>query len=287
MAFLLYFGCMKQIMVNGKLLPADEPALAADNRGYRYGDGLFETLKVVNGQIALAGYHFDRLMQGLQLLRFHLPALLTPARLQEEILRLCRKNGCEQLARVRLSFSRGSGGLYETGDAPVYLAECWPLADHFQQWNENGLVTGWYKDAVKTCDAFSGLKTASFLPYVMAALHAREQKWNECFLLNDRHTVADATIANVFMIKNGRIHTPPLSDGGVNGVMRRHLLTVLPEAGYSVEEKSLTPGDLADADELFLTNAISGMRWVRQFGDSQYTCTEAAGIYHRFVQTIW
>lgn len=287
MAFLFYFGGMKQIIVNGKLLPADEAALPADNRGYRYGDGLFETLKVVNGRIALAGYHFERLMNGLKLLQFHLPALLTSDRLREDILRLCQKNGCEQLARVRLSFSRGSGGLYETDAQPLYVVECWPLASHYQQWNENGLVTGWYKDAVKTCDAFSGLKTASFLPYVMAALHAREQKWNDSFLLNNRHTVADATIANVFMIKNGRISTPPLSDGGVNGVMRRHLLTVLPEAGYSVEERSLTPGDLADADELFLTNAISGIRWVRQFGDSSYTCSEAAGIYRQFVKTIW
>jgi len=267
-------------------MPAAEPALLVSNRGYRYGDGVFETIKVSGGKLLLETFHFERLFSGLYLLQFDLPRLLSKEKLRDEILQLCRKNGAEQLARVRLSFFRGNGGLYDDDKAPRYIIECWPLNSSFNQLNENGLVIGVYPDAQKSCDRFSNLKSANFLPYSMAALYARANRMNDCLVLNANGHIADSTIANIFIIKDGVICTPSLGEGCVNGVMRRHLLASLQQAGEETREMAISISSLAEADEVFLSNAIRGISWVRQYGDSTYTNTKTEEIYKRFVTTI-
>lgn len=261
--------------------------LQASNRGYRYGDGLFETMKIVNGKILLQPYHFERLFAGLSLLKFEIPKLFTIQKMEEEIRLLCHKNDCEKLGRIRLSVFRGNGGLYDEDKRLQYLVECWPLPPSFNQLNENGLVIDIYPDAVKNNDKFSNLKSASFLPYSMAAIFAKENKLNDCLVLNNGGSIADSTIANIFIIKNESICTPALDKGCVNGVMRRHLLTRMNEAGNKILEKTITADDLMDADEVFLTNAINGLRWVKQFRQKAYTNTKTLEIYTRFVKTIW
>ena len=124
------------ISFNGKITAADQPVLQAANRGYRYGDGLFETLRLENGVILLEGLHFKRLMKGLQLLKFELPKLFSPGKLAEEILHLAEKNQVRELGRVRLSVFRGNGGLYDADRGLQYLVECWPLPESFNHLNE-------------------------------------------------------------------------------------------------------------------------------------------------------
>ncbi|MDZ4795844.1 MAG: aminotransferase class IV [Bacteroidota bacterium] len=278
---------MNSIYLNGKILPADEPALLATNRGYRYGDGLFETMKVMEGKILLAAYHFERLFAGLELLKFEIPKLLTREKLEAAIQSLCRKNKCEQLARVRLSFSRGNGGLYDDDRKLQYLVECWPLNESMNRLNENGLMIDIYPDAEKGTDKFSNLKSANFLPYSMAALFAKENKLNDCLVLNTMGHIADSTIANLFLIKNGVLMTPGLAQGCVAGVMRRYLIGTLQQAGLKVQEMAISAQDLKNADEIFLTNAISGIRWVKQFGEKSFTNEKTGDIYNRFVKTIF
>ncbi len=278
---------MNYVCFNGNFLSSDEPVLPAANRGYRYGDGLFETMKLVRGNILLEQLHFKRLFAGLDLLKMKLPGSVTPERLKTDIISLCRKNKCENLARVRLSVSRGIGGLYDDPGKAEYLVESWPLDETMNRLNENGLVTGIFPGARKSCDLFSGLKSASFLPYVMASLYAKEQKWNDCFVLNTAGNIADTTIANLFIIKNGQICTPSLSEGCVAGVMREYLLTKLREEGRIVTETRISPADLLDADEVFLTNAIRGIRWVGRFGDTHYKNDLSGEIYDRYVKTIF
>ena len=105
----------------------------------------------------------------------------------------------------------------------------------------------------------------------MAALWAKQQKLNDAILLNPYDRVADATIANVFMVKNGIVKTPPLTEGPVNGVMRKHILSCLHKMDIPFEETPVTAEDLSEASEIFLTNAIYGMRWVKQLGKSGFT----------------
>jgi branched-chain amino acid aminotransferase len=284
--FLFYFAGMKSLSFNGKIIPAHEPLLLATNRSYRYGDGLFETMKVVDGNIQLANYHFERLFSGLLLLKFEISKLFTADILQQEIIRLCKRNNCEGLSRVRLSVFRGNGGLYDEDKALQYIIECWPLNESANKLNENGLVTDIYPDASKSCDKFSNLKSANFLPYNMAAQFAKESKLNDCFVLNTFGRIADSTIANVFIIRDGTILTPPLSEGCIAGVMRRYLLQKFAEEKLKHTEIPLTIKDLENADEIFLTNAIKGIQWVRQFREKGYTNFKTVEIYNRFIKTI-
>ena len=260
----------------------NEPALLVSNRGYRYGDGLFETIKIIEGKIVLATLHFERLFNSLQLLKFKTPELFTVEKLQHEILNLAKKNKCEQLARVRLSVFRGHGGLYDNDrdKEPQYIIECGPLNESVNILNENGFVIDVYPIARKSCDIFSSLKTANFLPYTMAALYAKENKLNDCLVLNTAGNIADATIANIFLIKNGIITTPALSEGCVNGVIRKMILN----SGLLIKECVVTLEDILQADEVFLTNAINGIRWVKQFRNKTYTNRKTTEIYNRFIQ---
>ena len=275
---------MNYINLNGKIQPGDQPALLVSNRGYRYGDGLFETIRVVDEKIHLHQYHFERLFSGLELLQFEIPKLFTTEKLTEEILNLCKKNKCEHLARARLSVFRGNGGLYDNDKTLQYAIECWPLNDTYDKLNENGLVIDIYQGAKKSCDAFSNLKSANFLPYNMAALYAKENKLNDCLVLNSKGNIADSTIANFFIIKNGVVFTPSLSEGCISGVMRRFLIEKLHSTDYELREEALTIKNLEEADEVFLTNAVKGIRWVKQYRDKFYSNINTRKIYVQIIK---
>ena len=272
---------MSQICFNGKFVKEDEPVLLAANRSYRYGDGLFETIKVSQGKILLEQFHFERLFSGLSVLKFEIPKLFSPEKISDQILQLCKKNNCDGLGRVRLSVFRGNGGLYDTDSSLQYIIECWPLNESVNRLNEKGLVIDIFPDAKKSVDNFSNLKSANFLPYSMAALYAKENKLNDCLILNTGGNITDSTKANIFLIKNRLVKTPALTQGCINGVMRRYLLTSLAETGYQVQETTINEGDLLHADEIFLTNAINGIRWVKQFRDNIYINTMTVEIYNR------
>jgi branched-chain amino acid aminotransferase len=278
---------MNSICLNGKLLPADKPALMADNRSYRYGGGLFETMKMINGKIILEQYHFERLFSGIKLMKFQVPSLFKPGKLRKEILHTCKKNKCESLARIRLSVFRGNGGLYGEKQSLQYLIECWPAEKSVNEINKNGLVIDIFPDLQKTCDVFSNLKSANFLPYVMAAQYAKENKLNDCLVNNTKGHIADATIANIFLVKNNLIITPALGEGCVNGVMRRYLVEKLQATTFDLRQGVVTKNDLETFDEIFFTNAMYGIRWVKQFRDKKYINTQTLRIYRDFIEPLY
>ena len=278
---IFFISNMAFINANGKIIEQDRAFIRVDDHSYRYGDGLFETMKVVNARISLSELHFERLFNGLKLLKFQMPPLLSPARIEREIIDLCKKNNCTSLARVRLSVSAGHGGLYDDEGKLRYIIECSPLTNTINQLNENGLVIDVFPAAKKSCDIFSNLKTASHLPYAMAARFARENQLNDCLLFNTNNSICDSTIANVFWIADGKIHTPPLSEGCIAGVMRSYLISRLLPRGYELLEKVCETSDLENADEVFLTNAIHGIKWVKEFRNKNFTNTRTKEIYSR------
>lgn len=269
------------INYNGKIVDARKSIINGIDHSYRYGDGLFETMKVKKASIVYAEYHFDRLFAGFNDLKLTIPTSFTKQKIIEEIMRLCEKNNCSDLARVRLSVSRGNGGLYDCDDQLSYLIECWPLEKETNLLNENGLVIDIFPDARKSIDAFSNLKSANYLPYVMAAVWAKENKLNDALVLNCHDRICDATIANVFWAKDAKIFTPPLNEGGVAGVLRRKIL----ETDQNVSQSPLTEDILLNADEVFLTNVIAGIRWVKQFRNKTYTNTTASKLFADLIQT--
>jgi branched-chain amino acid aminotransferase len=272
---------------NGKLFEASENSVSISNHSYRYGDGLFETMKLVNGNIPLADYHFERLFEGMKLLGFKIPGLFTKEKLLIEIKQLAEKNNCSNLARVRLSVSRGNGGVNDCDDHLQYTIECTGADENINRLNENGFVIDIFPDAVKSCDKFSNLKSSNYLSYVMAAKFARENKLNDAIILNQYGRICEASIANLFWIKDKAFFTPPLSEGCVAGVMRKFLIEKIKNATSQIKEKTLTKEVLLDADELFLTNAVFGMRWVRQLKNKHYRYEQCTQIFQSFISPLW
>jgi branched-chain amino acid aminotransferase len=269
---------------NGELLRDDKPLLRADNRGLRYGDGLFETIRFYEGQIHLQDYHFERLFSGLELLQFELPSYFGTSYLAAQILRLCQKNNHPN-ARVRLMVVRGNGGLFDPENHfPNCIIQSMPLTAGGFSLNENGLTTGVYPGALKSMDTFANLKSNNYLPYIMAALYARQQQWNEALLQNSAGRICDATIANLFIIKKDKLYTPALSEGCVAGVMRRWIIEKLLLNGYHVEQSTITAGNVTEADEMFFTNSIQGIRWVQQCDKTTYTNRMVNIIYNELLK---
>jgi branched-chain amino acid aminotransferase len=277
---------MEYFIFNGKQLKSESGIISANNRGLRFGDGLFETIKSINDHLEFVDEHFARLWKGLQVLQFTIPKQFTPDYLEQEIQNLLKKNGHNKMARVRVTVFRGDGGLYDATDhKPNYLIQSWALPDETGSWNSNGLVVGIYKDVRKSCDILSNLKHNNFLPYAIAALYAKKEKWNDAVLLNTEGRLCDTTIANIFLIKDEVIYTPALAEGCIAGVMRRQLIEELTAAGYKLVEGKLSPDELLDAEEVFLTNSIYNMRWVQSIGDKKYSNVQTQKIYATFFST--
>lgn len=277
---------MEYFIFNGKLLKAESGIIGPDSRGLRFGDGLFETIKSINGQLEFIDEHFARLWKGMQVLQFAIPKQFTPDILEQEIQSLLKKNGHGKMARVRLTVFRGNGGLYDTTDhKPNYLLQSWALPDETGNWNSNGLVLGVYSDIKKSCDILSNLKHNNFLPYALAALQAKKEKWNDAVLLNTGGRLCDTSIANIFLIKDEVIYTPALAEGCIAGVMRRNLVEKLTAGGYKLVEDKLSVDELLYADEVFLTNSIYNMRWVQSVGDKKYSNAQTQKIYAAFFST--
>jgi len=239
---------------------------------------------MVNANIALSHYHFERLFSSLNILKLKPEPFFTHTYLTEQIKQITQKNNHQRLARIRLTAFRGDGNVYDADNYSLnYIIQTWQLDDEVITLNKNGLITGLYKDARKTIDAFSHIKSNNYLPYLMAAIWSKENGLNDAFVLNSFNRIADATIANIFVVKNGAIKTPGLSEGCIAGVMRRHLIKCIQQANIPFEETQIEPEELFEANEIFLTNAIRGIRWVKQFEKSNYTNQLAKYLHEKFL----
>lgn len=262
---------MQLICFNGTMLKKSEPVLPVTNRSFKYGDGVFETMKLEKGRLPLAPYHFDRLFASLELLQ--IPFQFSAAELTERIDALCAANGHTDRARVRLAVYRS-----ERGEAE-YCIETGELAEEKTLWNERGWVVDIYPYARKGQDVFANLKTANYLPYVMADRYAAEKCLDEALVLNSHGHLCDASKANLFLIMKDSILTPALHQGCVNGVMRRHVIEEAKKKGYTIKQAEVTLEDLEGASEVFLTNALQDIKWVQRFRDKEYGYEQARRLY--------
>lgn len=280
MAFLFHFCCMIFLCFNGELLPANQPIITAQNRAFRYGDGLFETIKIFESKIILAEYHFDRLFFGLKLLGIKTTQIVKED-ISNQIIDLCRKNNCLQSARVRLAVYRD-----ETTNEGSYVIEANPLQLP-NALNQVGWSIELYPFARKSMDAFANLKTANYLPYILADKYAKEKNKDECIVLNTENNLSDASKANIFLIKRGEIYTPALHQGCVNGVVRRFLIEEFRRMNITLYQKEINEQMLFDADEVFLTNSINHMRWIGSFREKQYKKDVVFELYNHVFSTFY
>jgi branched-chain amino acid aminotransferase len=278
---------MNYFNYNGKVFAEGSVVIGPDSRAIRYGDGLFETMKVKNGELEMLDEHFARLWKGMKILQFDIPKHFTPDKLTEEIHFLVKKNQQGSNVRIRLNIFRGDGGLYDAKNhLPSYIIQSWKLPDESGEWNSNGLVLGIYRDARKSCDVLSNLKHNNYLPYVLAALKAKTEKWNDAIVLNTNNSVADTTIANIFLIQDQIVYTTSLSQGCVAGIMRNKIIRELPAMGWKVVEQEITETNLQQADEVFVTNSIYNLRWVQQIDNKNYVNDVTRKIYNQLFSTI-
>ncbi|RYY84662.1 MAG: hypothetical protein EOO15_18890 [Chitinophagaceae bacterium] len=269
---------MPFICHNGNFADAQSPVLPGTNPAFKWGEGLFETMKLLGGRILLADRHWARLLAGMQRLALNGAALQPPV-VEQHLCALALRNGCTEAARLRLQ-------VYRDGDGVGYIAEATPLEPEDLAWNERGWRMGVYPDARILPDAFSPLKRSSYLSYHLAGRYAATQGWDESLLLNVHDRLCDGARTNLFLVAGGMVYTPPVSEGCIAGVMRAHVLEVMKEMRRAFVETQLTQEMLLRADEIFLTNALKGIRWVRHFGQRQYGSSVSRVLYGQLQATF-
>lgn len=242
----------------------------AINRAFVYGDLLIETMAVVNGKIRNEVLHFERLTSSARQLGFELPENWSLDYFNQLVTVQCP----EKNMRARLITYRAGNGFYLSNTSEVsFDVNYWPPPAPKTSVDEIGL----YPDQLKACTPLSNLKSGNALLYVLASKFAAANGWDEVLILNTNRRIAEASSSNVFWVKGGLIHTPPLSEAPVDGVMREALIAGLHRIGLGVEDKALSVDELLAADECFLTNAIHPLVSVKKFGPARFTCelTEA------------
>ncbi|MFV0604660.1 MAG: aminotransferase class IV [Niabella sp.] len=272
---------MNHISHNGKIISESEPVLHFNNRSFRYGDGFFETIRVVDGSIPLHTLHSKRVHESKVLLNYS-PLNISITNIFNEAIELCKLNNCGKNARVRLSFYNGNGSVFDSNTETGYLIEATTLHAINPLLDNNGLIIGLCPDIKKSCDQFANIKSANYLFSRRGVQYAQENNWDDALILNQHNHICESTIANLFWIKNKTVYTPPLTEGCVMGVMRSYIVQQLP-----VKEAICTIQTLLDADEVFLSNAVTGIRWVRQFQDVFYTNTMSKNIYRIVIEPLF
>ncbi len=261
------------VCLNGDFFPAGAPLLSIQNRSYKWGDGVFETMKVCRGKLLLEDLHFERLFVSLQLLEVVKGSDFTQNNLVSNVLELCFQNNCLLSARVRLA-------VFRTEDNKAgYSIEAIPLDNSVNDWQEEGQIITLFPYARKNMDAFANLKSANFLPYVLAQRYAIEKKADDALVLNAQNLLCDSSKANLFLLKDKHVFTPALHQGCINGVMRRVVLEEIKKMGLRLQQEEITEEQLLSADEVFLTNAIQIIRWVKEYKHVHYTCTQTRKIF--------
>lgn len=265
---------------NGTYFQQEEPVINAGNHALRYGVGLFETMQMHKGKIWNTEFHFERFFSGMKILKLNVPDFFSKEFFLKMIDNLVLKNSYSGNVRIRLMSFRENVGLLDTNNQPGYIIEAWQLSEKIEL-NEKGWVVDVFKDAKKGCDQFSNLKSNNYLLSVMAGLFAKSNQLDEAIVLNTYGRVCESAIANIFIIKEDMIYTPPLPEGCVAGTMRRWMLEKFSLKNYRVIEKKLETEDLLQADELFLTNSINLIRWVEKFRHKKYNNKKTTQIFEQ------
>jgi branched-chain amino acid aminotransferase len=280
----IYFK-LSYIFIDGKFLIATSPSLLITNKSFRYGDGFFETIRVVNNKIPLWALHSNRILNSLQILQGNLPKNIEVVNLEKSINQTVVKNKLTD-ARVRLSFYRDQGGLTDfTHNIFSFIIEAFALQEGNYEVNQNGLELGFYETHKKISGTLSNVKSSSFQIYSLAAQYAKQQKLNDVIVLNEKNEIVDTTIANIFIIKNGVGYTPYEASGAVLGCMRKYILENYKT--IEIKEQPLLKEDILEADEVFLTNAILGLRWVKSIGDKMYLPKVSFDVYNTLIAPLY
>lgn len=257
---------------NTNFVPEQEAVLTADNRAFRYGDGLFETMRWMDGDIRFLQHHVARLHEGMRMLKLEQTARFDAHFIRTRATELIRRNGLEsQHVRVRLQVYRDGGGLYSPQrNNACYIMSVSKLDPDDVKHRKIGLIVDVYSDFKKPYSELSKLKSSNALVYVMAGLYRTKNGLDDVLLLNQDGFLCESLSSNVFIWYDKRLYTPAISEGCIDGVMRKVVIDMALDSGMEVIEAQISPDILTEADEIFHTNAIHGVQWVMGYKQKRY-----------------
>ncbi|MFH1189253.1 MAG: aminotransferase class IV [Candidatus Omnitrophota bacterium] len=258
---------MNKAWINGKLFDAGKARISIFDRGFMYGDGVFETMRSVSGTVGEMDRHLGRLLRSLKTLGIKPP--YSKRYLKRTIYGLLDKNKLKD-AYIRVAVTRGEGR-FGIGRRDPQRPNTVIVAKRFEGYPERfykkgisaAVIAGIRQDRLSP---LSGIKSLNFLGHIIARFEARHAGCDEAIILNTKGHVAEATTANVFIVKRGAVKTPTLESGILPGITRGAVIRLAKKLGLKVIEKDLSPRELLDSDEIFLTNSLAGILPVTKIG---------------------
>jgi len=249
-----------EINFNGKIVDAEQPIINFQNRAFQYGDGVFETIRMFDGKIPFLKYHIERMRKGLDLLKFKTPKKYNASFFSKEIKKIAQGN-----ARIKIIVFRDDGGLYTPkNNRPKFLIQSSPLKDSEFILNKKGLTIDFFEDQKLSISPLSNIKSCNSIPYILASLFKKEQNLSDCIMFNQKDRIAEGSSSNIFLLKKNKLITPSLSEGCIDGVLRKVIIDTAEEINLKIKEKKVSLNSLKNAEEIWLTNSISGIRWVSE-----------------------
>ena len=259
------------INFNGALQDSDFHMSFA-NRSFLYGDGVFETLKIANNKILFWEDHYFRLMASLRIVRMDIPMSFTMEYIEEQILVLVRTMNIQESARVRFTAYRNSEGFYLPHNNSIsFVIQATKLDNLKYNYDPIQFEVDLYKDFIVPKQLLSTLKTTNKITNVTASIFAKENQLDTTLLLNENKNVIEAANGNLFMVMESKLITPPISEGCLNGVMRKQIIALAKQMdSITVLESPISPFDLQKADELFITNCIIGIQPITKYRKKEF-----------------
>ena len=258
------------INFNGKIL--DESDQLSDNRGFLYGDAVFETLKIVNNKILFWEDHYFRLMSSMRIIRLDIPETYTPEFLKENIIKIHQKKSLTGNSRVRITVFRYSSGKYRPeSNTSSFIISSEEVRESNYILNNGDYKVDLFKDFYLDNQLISSIKSNNKIINVVASIYSNENGLKNCILLNKDKMVVEFINSNIFTINQGKIYTPKLSSGCLNGVMRKNLINILRLNSFEVFEEDISTFDLTKSDEIFGTNIIQGLFSVTNYRNKYYS----------------
>lgn len=261
------------INLNGLIQPEQDASLSVNNRGFAYGDSVFETIRIINGKIMFWEEHYFRLMASMRIMRMEIPSNFSPEFLEKELLELVKANGLiDSPVRIRFSVYRQEGGYFTPQTREVgYVITANALDQPFYLFSEDFYEIELFKDHYMNSGLLSSVKTNNRAVNVLGSIYAQENDYDNCLLINEKKNVVEALNGNLFLVSGNTIKTPPTSDGCIKGITRGALIDIIKKLpDYELLEESVSPFELQKADELFLTNVVMGIRPVSKYRKKQY-----------------
>lgn len=260
------------INFNGNIQDSSNFAIE-NNRGFLFGDAIFETIKVNGTKILFLEEHYLRLMASMRICRMEIPMNFTMEFMEEEILKLIELQTSKVSNRIRFSVFRNAEGFYNpTANDVQFIITSTKLSSEKYVFLPLTYEVELFKDFHVSKHLLSTLKTNNKMINVVASVFAKDNGFDNCLLINDDKNVVEAINGNIFMKMGNQLITPPTSDGCLNGIMRKQIIALVNKIeNIEMIEKSISPFDLQKADELFLSNVITGIQPITKYRKKEFT----------------